>query len=283
MAGLYRSRPRALARAVGFALIATAGGTAASAQSPTPPATAASPASSAADAPPATPAAPPSGQDSTAPAPATGVASTTASKGIVTGYGYRSSSSPAFHSDAPRLHRHLLAHHANEAVATFTGFEMLADGGSRLFVQLSRAVDVAQGAGEKARSAVARSPKKGKKTHSTAGAPVVSSLKFVLKGAEVVNPNNERALITIHFNTPVVRARLAPAGHDLDLLIELRADVTPQMKIVPAKDNGAMLQIDFAPGAYLPEGASDTGDGAADAAGAGASAPRALPTSAGSK
>ncbi len=83
---------------------------------------------------------------------------------------------------------------------------------------------------------------------------------------------NEGALVTVHFNTPVVRARLVPAGRDLDLMIELRADVTPQMKIVPAKDNGAMLQIDFAPGAYLPPGAGDTSDGAADATGASASA-----------
>ncbi len=201
------------------------------------------------------------------------------------GYAYKSSASPAFSSSstAPR-HRHLLAHHANEAIATFTGFEMLADGGSRLFVQLSRQVDVGQ---EQAKTdAASSSPRKGKKARAAAGgnghpssAPVVSRLKFVLKCAEVLNPMNEGPLVTDHFNTPVVRARLVPAGHDLDLMVELRADVAPQMKVVPAKDNGAMLQIDFPQGAYLPAGANDS---AADPASAtGGAAPGALPGASG--
>jgi len=197
------------------------------------------------------------------------------------GYAYKTSAAPAYvsGSSAPRRH-HLLAHHANEAVATFTGFEMLADGGSRLFVQLSRQVDVGQ---EQGKLDPAPGPRKGKRAHAAAGGaegktgPVVSRLKFVLKGAEVLNPMNEGALVTAHFNTPVVRARLVPAGHDLNLMVELRADVVPQMKIVAAKDNGAMLQIDFPQGAYLPPGANDPVPDATS--GAAASAPGSLPAS----
>ncbi len=88
---------------------------------------------------------------------------------------------------------------------------------------------------------------------------------------------NEGALVTAHFNTPVVRARLVPAGHNLALVVELRADVTPQMKVVPAKDNGAMLQIDFPQGSYLPVGAPEP----VDTAGTVGAAPGALPSSGG--
>lgn len=193
------------------------------------------------------------------------------------GYAYKTSNAPsaAPSAGAPH-HHHLLPHHPSEAVATFTGFEMLADGGSRLFVQLSRSIDVGQEKGE-ARAAAA--PRKGKKARP-AKSDVVSRLRFVLKGTEVLNPMNEGALVTVHFNTPVVRARLVPSGHDLDLVIELRADVTPQMKLVAAKDNGAMLQVDFPPGAYLPAGASAPPPATSDPTGT--PAPGALPASPGS-
>jgi hypothetical protein len=151
--------------------------------------------------------------------------------------------------------------HAGEAVATFPGFEMLADGGSRLFVQLSKQVDVDQ---QKDAGHAAAPARKGKRARAaTASGP---TLKYTLKGAEVLRRNNELALVTVHFNTPVVRARLQPAGRDLLLVVDLRADVTPSMKVVPAKDNGAMLQIDFPQGSYLPAQAAAP-DAAPDSAG----------------
>ena len=64
----------------------------------------------------------------------------------------------------------------DEAVAKSTGFEMLADGGSRLFVQLSKQVDVEP---EKA-DAPARAGRKGKK--GKVESEVVSRLKLVLRG-----------------------------------------------------------------------------------------------------
>ncbi len=137
-------------------------------------------------------------------------------------------------------------------MAKVTGFEMLADGGSRLFVQLSRQVDVDQTKDTAANDA----PRRGKHGRGAKQAPraALTRLTYVLKGTEVGRTNDENSLETVHFNTPVVRARLQPSGRDLRFVILLRADVTPTMKIVPAKDNGAMLQIDFPQGSYVAAG-----------------------------
>ncbi len=112
-------------------------------------------------------------------------------------------------------------------VATLPGFEMLPGGGSRLFVDVTRAVNVEE----------RRSPR---------------VLTYVLKGAHVVIRNNENALVTIHFNTPVTRARLLPQGRDLVFTVDLRADASPSWKMVGGGDGTATLQIDFPPGTFLP-------------------------------
>jgi hypothetical protein len=212
----------------------------------------------------------------------------------LTGYGYgKHASGPSYSSGTPHAGR--LAHHASEAVATFTGFEMLGDGGSRIFVQLSRQVDVGQAKGPAPAAAKVR---RGKHAHAAQEA-VVSTLTYVLHGTEVVQRNNENALVTLHFNTPIARARLVPAGRDLRLVLELRADAAPTMNMVPTKDNGAMLQLDFPAGSYLPPGTEPPPDatatlpsgvsgGAASAApaapaaasGAGGAAPQAMGTAA---
>lgn len=107
---------------------------------------------------------------------------------------------------------------------------MLDGGASRLFVRLSAPVPV--------------DAQKGK-----------SSLTFVLKGAHVATRNNLRALETVHFNTPVVRARLVPKKDELHFVVELRADVTPSWKVVEEADKTSTLLIDFPSGNYL-DGAS---------------------------
>lgn len=106
------------------------------------------------------------------------------------------------------------------------GFEPLADGGSRLFVQVSQSVPVEE--------------------RKTAG-----SITYVLKGASPRVWNNTNALVTVHFNTPVSRARLVPQGKDLLFIVELRAGATPTWKMSDAPDRGAMLAIDFPKGDYL--------------------------------
>ncbi len=124
------------------------------------------------------------------------------------------------------------AHYAGP-IATLPGFEMLPDGGSRLFVEVSQSVGVEE-----------------KKT--------ARALTYVLKGTRVAHRNNENALVTVHFNTPVARARLLPSGRDLLFSVDLRADAVPAWKVVSESDGSATLQIDFPRGSFLPaEGAVD--------------------------
>ena len=111
-------------------------------------------------------------------------------------------------------------------VATLPGFEMLAEGGSRLFVELSQSVQVDE---RKARG----------------------SLTYVLHGAHVTVHNNTNPLVTVHFNTPVASARLVPSGHDLLFVVSLRADATPTWKINPGKEGSSVLTVDFPKGSWV--------------------------------
>ena len=115
-------------------------------------------------------------------------------------------------------------------LATFPGYEQLPDGGSRLFVQVSQAVPVEE--------------------RKASG-----SVTYVLKGAHLRVNNDANALVTVHFNTPVFRARLTPQGNDLLFVLELRAAVAPTFKLSPNPDKTSTLQIDFAKGDFI------TGDG----------------------
>lgn len=110
-------------------------------------------------------------------------------------------------------------------VATFPGFRMLPTGGSRIFVELTKSVNVDE---RRANGA----------------------LVYTLRGAQVLSRNNKNALITTHFATPVARARLVPTGSDVDLVIDLRNGVEATHQVV-AGDNGTVrLEIDFPPGDY---------------------------------
>jgi hypothetical protein len=151
---------------------------------------------------------------------------------------------------AAPVRRTRMVRHAGEALATFTGFEMLADGGSRLFVQLDKTVDVEQA------KDVEVAPKPHGRKGKRAAAVATNRLVFTFKGAELEHFNDSHSLETVHFNTPVLRARLEPAGRNLRLVVVLRADATPTLKSVPAKDNGSIVQIDFPQGTYLPPGDS---------------------------
>jgi hypothetical protein len=111
-------------------------------------------------------------------------------------------------------------------VATLPGFEMLAEGGSRLFVELSQAVQVDE---RKARG----------------------TLTYVLHGAHVTVHNNTNPLVTVHFNTPVASARLVPSGHDLLFVVSLRADASPTWKINPGKEGSSILTVDFPKGSWV--------------------------------
>ncbi|MEO8799217.1 MAG: hypothetical protein ABI551_15110 [Polyangiaceae bacterium] len=161
--------------------------------------------------------------------PGSAAAPATPPSGAIGGYSYGSSKkkpAAAAGAGAAKPPKHV-ARHARGAIATLPGFQMLPEGGSRLFVELTASVTVEERA-------------------------VAGGLTYVLKNARIDKRNNENALITVHFNTPVTRARLLPSGHDLHFVVELRQNVKPTWKLVPAKDGASVLQIDFAGGSYLP-------------------------------
>ena len=163
---------------------------------------------------------------------ATGSASaSTTAQSHITGYGYsdhptRGVQRPLTIRSGHAVHHPPVTHGASGPIATLPGFEMLGDGGSRLFVELTQSVQVEQ---RQARG----------------------SLTYVLKGAHVSVHNNVNPLVTVHFNTPVTQARLVPSGHDLLFVIDSRAAVTPTWKLNPAKEGSAVLDIDFPKGTYV--------------------------------
>jgi hypothetical protein len=120
-------------------------------------------------------------------------------------------------------------------VATLPGFEMLADGASHVFVELTQNVQVEERRGQ---------------------GEAKNRIVYFLKQARVVHRNNENTLVTVFFNTPVERARLLPTAGGLNLIVDLRASVTPTWKISPGKDNTAILEVLFPSGDYLKNGTS---------------------------
>ncbi|MGH7298476.1 MAG: hypothetical protein ACRELB_26280, partial [Polyangiaceae bacterium] len=145
----------------------------------------------------------------TAPAPGEPSAPPAASATPVipaTGYGW--STKPRKHGTwHPRLHGRKAA---GAPDAILPGFETLADGTTRLFVQLTRPV-----------------------TYESKSAK--GTLTYVLKGAYVDKRNNYNPLVTVHFNTPVTSARLVPHGSDLWFVVDLRANVTPTVALDATK------------------------------------------------
>ena len=174
----------------------------------------------------------------------------TSTSGSTMGYAY--GDHHAKDGAAPKPRTRARVHHVAGPVATLPGFLLLPEGGSRLFVELTQNVAVEE-------------------------KPVAGGITYVLKGAHVVKRNNENALVTVHFNTPVTRARLLPAGGDLHFVIELRQNVKPTWKLVPAKDGAAVLQIDFPGGSFLPNDDAQASVDSAKAAGADTKKPDAKP------
>lgn len=111
-------------------------------------------------------------------------------------------------------------------LATFPGFEQLPDGGTRFFVQLNQSVPVEERRAQ-------------------------GSITYVLKSAHLRVHNDANSLVTVHFNTPVFRARLVPSGNDLLFILELRAAATPTFKLTDNQDRSATLQIDFPKGDFI--------------------------------
>ena len=111
------------------------------------------------------------------------------------------------------------------------GFELMPDGSTRLFVELSKpaAFDTKLARG---------------------------SVTYVLKEARVDRRNNQNPLVTVHFNTPVTSARLVPHGRDLWFVVGLRANVAGSAVMDSTKEGAATLRVTFPKGDYL-RGPSD--------------------------
>jgi len=116
--------------------------------------------------------------------------------------------------------------HAGGPLATFPGFEQLPDGGSRFFVHVSQNVAVEERRAQ-------------------------GTVSYVLRGAHLRVNNDANALVTVHFNTPVFRARLTQQGSDLLFVLEMRSAATPTFKMGENTDKTATLQVDFAKGDFL--------------------------------
>ena len=151
----------------------------------------------------------------------------------LTGYGYSDHTARTQTPPPPRglqvrsgVRHHPVVPVVAGPVATLPGFEMLAEGGSRLFVELSQTVPIDE-----------------RKVHG--------SITYVLHGAHVTVHNNTNPLVTVHFNTPVASARLVPSGHDLLFVVSLRADATPTWKINPGKEGSSVLTVDFPKGSWI--------------------------------
>jgi hypothetical protein len=142
------------------------------------------------------------------------------------GYAYSDKPAPRVGGPARYVRR------AGGPEATFPGFEQLPDGGSRLFVRVSQTVGVEE---RKAPGAIT----------------------YVLRGAHLRVHNDANALVTVHFNTPVYRARLTPQGNDLLFILEMRSAAAPAFKLTTNADKSATLMIDFAKGDFIPGDGSE--------------------------
>jgi len=106
-------------------------------------------------------------------------------------------------------------------------FETLADGSTRLFIELSKPVAYEAKSGH-------------------------GSVTYVLKGARVERRNNLNPLVTTFFNTPVTTAQLVSRGRDLAFVLALRSNVEPVVTMSSNGDGGAVMSIQFPKGDYLP-------------------------------
>jgi hypothetical protein len=114
-------------------------------------------------------------------------------------------------------------------VITWPGFQSSGQG-SRIFIQTSRPISVSESRGP-------------------------SRLIYRLPNSVISTRNNRNPLVTAHFNTPVTTAFLRRAGRrDVELVIVLRAEVTPSVTNSPGENGLQFVFIDFPSGNWLPNG-----------------------------
>jgi len=86
------------------------------------------------------------------------------------------------------------------------------------------------------------------------------SVTYVFKGAHVIKSNNQNPLLTMHFNTPVLSARLVPKKGELHLVVDMRpgANAPPSSGLRASSDgDGQQFFVKFPSGSWLPKGAEN--------------------------
>ena len=111
---------------------------------------------------------------------------------------------------------------AGEPIVTYAGHHLFADGGSRIYIRLGRPVPV---------------------TRKREG----NRVAFRMAGATVPAANNRKALPMQHFSSPIMVAHVEPEAGAATLIVELRADVDPQHRVLSHADGSATLIVDFPP------------------------------------
>jgi hypothetical protein len=112
-------------------------------------------------------------------------------------------------------------------VVTWPGFQVLLDGGSRLFVQTSGPV----------------TPELQREG---------SNWVVLIPGAALPRGNVRLPLDTQFFNTPVRSARLKPRPGGVVLVLEMRAEVAPTLRAETAANGSFFTYVEFPAGSYLP-------------------------------
>ena len=110
---------------------------------------------------------------------------------------------------------------------TWPGMEIRPGSGGRFFVQVTGPVET--------------------ETHREDGRVVV-----LLRRSRIHLANNRHPLESRFFNTPVNRAWLERRGRDVAFVLDLRADVMPQVVVQEGADGYRFVVVSFAGGDYLP-------------------------------
>ncbi|HEY4120396.1 MAG TPA: hypothetical protein VGM56_21170 [Byssovorax sp.] len=106
-------------------------------------------------------------------------------------------------------------------IAWFPGFLRLENGTTRIFLEISKHVEITE--------------------HRAEG-----RVTYRLKGAGVPERVNRMPLVTAWFPTAIARVQLVPAGPDADLVIELKRPSESAYRVLDTP-RGIVLQVDFPP------------------------------------
>jgi hypothetical protein len=116
-------------------------------------------------------------------------------------------------------------------IASSPSFSRFEDGTSRIWLEVSRKVDVAENKAQ-------------------------GRLVYRIRGAAVVQRTNQLPLLMGFFSTPVERAQLVSDGSNVDLIIDLREQTEATYRVVETP-RGMVLQVDFPRSAGAPAGNDD--------------------------